>query len=159
MREEKHFIQRKDSDWLRLGDVSTVGLSLGLVSMGESHSQHTSEGIRSRECWKGEVPSTQIQIGTEASETPSVAQYFRILVNQQCTQLGSSPSLCSALCMSDAASVWRGHTACANPISSPQTAECHPLGDAFHPAFLRLFSFCVVFVQGWELNKHMPYIH
>lgn len=104
-REEKHFIQRKDSDWLHLGDVPTVGLSLGLVSMGESPSQHTSEGTCSRECWKGEVPSAQIQIGTEASEAPSIAQYFRILVNQQCTRLGSFPAPCFALCMSDLAFV------------------------------------------------------
>lgn len=135
--------------------MPTVGLSLGLVSMGESPSHHTSEGICSHECWKGEVPSTQIQIGTEARETFSVAQYFRILVNQQCTRLASFPSLCSALCMSDSEFVWRGHTACANPISSPQAAECHPLGDIFHPTFLWLFNFCVVFV----LSKHMPYIH
>lgn len=30
------------------------------------------------------------------------------------------------------------------PIT-PQAAECHPLGDVFHPTFLRLFNFCVFF--------------
>lgn len=44
-----------------------------------------------------------------------VLQYFRIPMDQQCTRLGSFPSLCSALCMSDSAFVWRGRTACANP--------------------------------------------